>query len=206
MGKLRKWLKEPVNRWRLIALGCFAAFVGCAVARFDWSWDGATAIVGLVALVVAVVGYFDNRTAQRLEHRAYLKLEPETPCLVDDFLVSKVLVKNYGRTPADFVFIKLQWEHLTLGNLSLAGENDEVFRITRVHPGADYGCVGEVQLLETNYDMFDLWNEKYSITMKIDVTYRDVFGQRHSDKFTKTWRADRNPHTGRIEFISGVSL
>lgn len=170
----------------IISLGLFS---GCIVSRFlggwpiDWSMtSGAGAVL---TLILAVVGYFDNRHGKHLEHRAYIAIfqddpveftiNPKAPSnLVVPFPV-KFKVRNYGRTPALCTIIEGHAQVGTEYN-GLPVEADGQSNIA-VHPGGGTDLNVMVYLSRDKLDKLR-WMQ-VAIFISIGVRYKDVFGGKH---------------------------
>lgn len=81
------------------------AFIGAILERFFETWsiscEAIAAIVAVLALPAAILGYFDNRKGQRLEHRAYVELRnPHIRIVSGQPIRFSCSPFNYGRTMA----------------------------------------------------------------------------------------------------------
>src|SRR5437773_2198533 len=94
------------ERWLAVGLGLAVAmllgdFTAHLMPGIHVPWEAISTLVAVVGLPLVIVGYVDNRRAQRLEHRAYLRISmdrfesaPGRPVGIYYTLV------NEGRTPA----------------------------------------------------------------------------------------------------------
>lgn len=187
------------EKWLGAGGGFFATlFAGSVVGRLivfpHIGWDGIGTLVALVALPAAILGYFDNRRGQQLEHRAYIRLGVAKFDLLPDQPVDmKIELVNYGRTPAHNVQTLIS-TGILLGDITtMPTGRPQIATDTSVHPGTiDFvNTDGGFTISRAEYHAVQGGQTK--LALRIVCLYDDIFGIHHETHLL-----------GRVENSAGV--
>ncbi|MCR6658018.1 MAG: hypothetical protein NVV72_01245 [Asticcacaulis sp.] len=185
-------LTKLERRLLVVSVLLFAMFigvlVGCRIPDDRLNWNAIGSLVAFVALCVAGVGYFDNRKAQRLEHRAYVRCDIDGVSFDSTGRVAMSLkLTNLGRTPA----ASLKIEVICFTKLSNALDPDAPIggpvmahhEIRTIFPGApdEPELRTEEGFNEDDYKLVE--HGAATLYISVKLTYLDVFKEEKTDSF-----------------------
>ncbi len=199
---MTEWLKSLTLRERLFGLVAgfaTALFLGHLAADFfltDFKWGDLGAmgafVVAATALGIGIIGYLDSRRSQRLEYKAYIRVDIAGAALETrtNMLQLFLLVTNNGRTPAQHLYGRARaviWSppqvHGTSVDFKPSEAKSEVFSQEFVSSGPSHAitCVFEDAFDSADGDL--LRNGISTLYIEVDCHYDSVFGVKEEDVF-----------------------
>ena len=166
------------EKWFAGAAAFFAVLFGGAIAANllagpALQWEGVSAAIAMLALPLALLGYFDNKNAQQLEHRAYIRVALESAIYeASGCLKIKLCFTNYGRTPARAI------SAVCKASPHLGNTKEAYFDLASLHPGAP------ISAFETTHGGFHVDYHKWiadpsshpTFLFIVSMSYHDAFG------------------------------
>lgn len=157
--------------------GAFIGLISYFLVSRDFSWDAVSAIIAILAVILAYFGYRSSQRANILEHKAYLKVTVKEASFNEDTTFRITFnIENQGRTPAQNVRVKWYCLPRYLSDLNgpKRGPYYSHFDMERAHSGVSlitvdtFGAFGVKPCESVRY-------AKETILVGVFVSYQDVF-------------------------------